>query len=118
MIGAAVPVAAHEKAVVERKMVQEQCLHGLSVGLRSNSIRMELRQVLSDQTIKDPVLFKEVTAAAKREKEYLQLQQEQQEAQANVSTAKMRKPGSGNATAVAATAVDDKTNMAILAMKK
>ena len=107
-------VAAHEKAVVERKMVQEQCLHGLSVGLRSNTIRMELRQVLSDQTIKDPVLFKEVTAAAKREKEYLLVQQEQQEAQSNACTAK-KKHGSGNATTAAATTTEDKTSRAILA---
>ena len=78
-------VAAHEQAVVERKMVQEQCLHGLSVGLRSNTIRMELRQVLSDQNITDPVLFKEVKAASKREKEYQEMQVEQQEAQVKAS---------------------------------
>ena len=57
-------VGADENAVVDRKMVQEQCLHGLSVGLRSNTIRMELRQMLSDKDIKDPVLFREVTAAS------------------------------------------------------
>ena len=78
-------VASHENAVVERKMVQERCLHGLLLGLRSNTIRMELRQVLSDQSIKDSVLFREVTAASKREKEYQAMHEEQQEVQVNAS---------------------------------
>ena len=106
-------VAAHENAVVERKMVQERCLHGLLVGLRSNTIRMELRQVLSDQSIKDTVLFREVTAASKREKEYQEMHEEQQEVQVNSTNTKSNKKKTASAAAMDAT-VDDKTSLAIL----
>ena len=106
-------VAAHENAVVEKRMVQEQCLHGLQVGLRSNTIRLELRSVLADKNIKDPVLFKEVKAAEKREKEYLEMQQEQQEAQVKANSANKKKNGSAS-VAAAAVITEDKTNLAIL----
>ena len=106
-------VAAHENAVVEKRMVQEQCLHGLQVGLRSNTIRLELRSVLTDKNIKDPVLFKEVKAAEKREKEYMEMQQEQQEAQVKANSASKKKNGSAS-VAAAAIITEDKTNLAIL----
>ena len=105
-----VAVAANDGAVVDRKMVQEQCLHGLSVGIQSNTIRLELRQVLKDWSIKDTDLFAEINAAAKREKEYLQLQQEQKEAQVNATNLKKNQGGGAS--------VEDQTNQAILAELK
>ena len=103
-------VAANEGAVVDRKMVQEQCLYGLSVGIQSNTIRLELRQVLKNPAITDLELFEEINAATKREQEHLQIQQEQQEAQVNASSAR-KNHGGGAGT-------EDKTNLAILAELK
>ena len=101
-------VAANEGAVVDRKMVQEQCLHGLSVGIQSNTIRLELRQVLKNSDITDLELFEEINAASRREQEHLQIQQEQQEAQVNASSARKNQGGG----------TEDKTNLAILAELK
>ena len=101
-------VAANEGAVVDRKMVQEQCLHGLSVGIQSNTIRLELRQVLKNTDITDLELFEEINAASRREQEHLQIQQEQQEAQVNASSARKNQGGG----------TEDKTNLAILAELK
>ena len=104
-------VAAHEGAVVERKMVQELCLHGLSIGFCSNTIRMELRPVLSNLDISDPVLFKEVKAAAKREEEYQEVKREQEAQAKSVAAVKKKTP---NTTTVAAVSEVNDTNLAIL----
>ena len=109
-----VAVAAHEGAVVERKMVQELCLHGLSKGLCSKTIRMELRPALSNVNIPDQMLFKEVKAAAKREQEYLEVQREQ-EAQAKAVSATKKKSGNPTPASVASVSDTDRNaNLAIL----
>ena len=69
--------------------------------------------MLSDQSIKDTVLFREVTAASKREKEYQEMHEEQQEVQVNSTNTKNNKKKTASAAAMDAT-VDDKTSLAIL----
>ena len=83
-----IAVAKSEGAVLERKMVQEQCFHALSTRIESVNIRLQLGTILKDLSVTDFQLFREVNAVVMREKECEEMQQERS---TDVKSAKVKK---------------------------
>ena len=50
--------------------LQKKFLHALSVGFSNNTVRLDLRQVLKDESIEDDELMEEVSLVMQRESEY------------------------------------------------
>ena len=99
-----IAVAKDEGGVVDAAMVNKQCFYVISVEIASNTVYLELGNVLKNTDMKDFELFKEVNAAVAREEEYLKLLAESSDVKAKTSSVQS---GSGS--------VDDDTNKQLLA---
>ena len=80
-----IAVAKDEGVTVDAEGVNKQCFYAISVGISSNTVRLELGNVLKNTSLKDFELFREVNAAVTREEEYLKLLEESKEVQAKTN---------------------------------
>ena len=81
-----IAVAEDEGGSVDAEGVNKQCFHAISVGIASNTVRLELGNVLKNTSLKDFELFREVNAAVTREEEYLKLLEESTDVQAKTNS--------------------------------
>ena len=66
--------AQNEDHQIDKAMVKKACFHAISVGLRRDTIRLELRHILTDITLEDDEVLTEVSLAAARDREHLDRQ--------------------------------------------
>ena len=92
-----IAVAKDEGVTVDAEGVNKQCFYAISVGISSNTVRLELGNVLKNTSLKDFELFREVNAAVTREEEYLKLLEESKEVQAKTNNIRGGRTKGGNA---------------------
>ena len=69
-----IEVAQNEEHQIDIAMVKKACFHAISVGLRRDTIRLELRHILTNISLDDDEVLKEVSLAAARDREHLDRQ--------------------------------------------